>query len=456
VANTRFAAAIEADRDVVPREFERGSQPPPPVANSRFAAAAAAAMAEQEDRPYRRRNPYDNDDRYHRGGGPPPVQTNSRFAAAAARAEEESMEYEQRRRDRDFGDRRGGGGGGGGGGDWRDDRGPPPIQQNSRFAAAVAADADYMDKDERERRRLDREELRASRGSGGGIRDRDRDSYHDRRANLPTGPRGDDYGRGDDFEELERRAQQEKSRVADVLKAKAPPPTENILNFPTSRPAATAASSELEANVLKVPEKPSKSQQDKIPISPKKEGKESINASPSKKETPPPPTNVKSDEVMAEFIRGSRLGDDLKEWTEQNRASLPPIETLVFELLNEREKLNPDPECAWAKPDQFGAALLALVEDDVVAQMRVLWGVQLYCDKIGFPKLNGESVVQSMFRAMYKFDLADSDAFMEWKDDESDAYSKGKLNAVIQTVDWFNWLEADDDEDEEGDDDDEE
>jgi hypothetical protein len=152
---------------------------------------------------------------------------------------------------------------------------------------------------------------------------------------------------------------------------------------------------------------------------------------------------------MAEFIGGSRLGEDLKAWTEQNRAMLPPVEALVFELLKEREKLNPDPECGWAKPDQFGAALLALVGDDAGSQARVLWGIQLYCDKIGFPKLDGETVVQSMFRAMYKFDLADSDAFAEWKDDESDERSKGKLNAVIQTVDWFNWLEAEDEDEEE-------
>jgi hypothetical protein len=55
-----------------------------------------------------------------------------------------------------------------------------------------------------------------------------------------------------------------------------------------------------------------------------------------------------------------------------------------------------------------------------------------------------------MFRAMYKCDLAESDAFAEWKEDESDEHEPGKMKAVIQTVDWFLWLEEDvDDGDEE-------
>lgn len=79
-----------------------------------------------------------------------------------------------------------------------------------------------------------------------------------------------------------------------------------------------------------------------------------------------------------------------------------------------------------------------------------LWlSLPQYCEKLGFPKLNDEYLVQSMFRAMYKFDLATDDAFTEWKDDESDEHAEGKLKAVIQTVDWFAWLEADDDEEEE-------
>jgi hypothetical protein len=68
---------------------------------------------------------------------------------------------------------------------------------------------------------------------------------------------------------------------------------------------------------------------------------------------------------------------------------------------------------------------------------------------MGFPKINDEYLVQSMYRAMYKYDLAEADAFAEWKEDESEANETGKMKALIQTVDWFLWLEEDDDEDEE-------
>lgn len=57
--------------------------------------------------------------------------------------------------------------------------------------------------------------------------------------------------------------------------------------------------------------------------------------------------------------------------------------------------------------------------------------------------------MQGMFRAMYKYDLTEPDAFDLWKDDESEDHSQGKMKAVIQTMDWFNWLEEDDEDDDE-------
>ncbi len=71
-----------------------------------------------------------------------------------------------------------------------------------------------------------------------------------------------------------------------------------------------------------------------------------------------------------------------------------------------------------------------------------------FCHEIGFPKVNNENLVQAMFRGMYKYDLADENAFDAWKEDMSAEHDKGKGKAIIQTMDWFNWLEADDEEDE--------
>ncbi len=60
--------------------------------------------------------------------------------------------------------------------------------------------------------------------------------------------------------------------------------------------------------------------------------------------------------------------------------------------------------------------------------------------------------MQAMFRGMYKFDLAEADAFDAWKEDMSPEHDNGKGKAIIQTMDWFNWLEEDEDDEEDYDD----
>ena len=445
IANSRFAAAAaraeeEEQQYHRRRDEERNNLSGPPVANSRFAAVAA------EEEQYRQRE------------APPPV-VKSRFAAAAARAEEEAHEEEQMRRERDafYGQ------------ESSDNRrmGAPP--QNSRFAAAAAADEDYVSHEERQRRmneggRFDdrdggrfggREEggRFGGRDEGGRFGGRDEGGRHGGRddggryGGRDEGGRyggrddGGRYGGRDDYDHpyggdraFDSRPPG-KSSVSDLLKPKAPAATDNVLK-PPSQPAP-----EHEANMLKVPLKPSGD------AAMAEEKVEDAKAEEPIAEPEPEPTpGVNTEELLQEFASGQKLGDELKAWCEERRGSLPQVEKLVFHLLMEREKLNPDLECAWAKPSNYGAALAMLVEDDIYSQMQVLWGVQSYCDKLGFPKLNDEYVVQAMFRNMYKYDLADVDAFMAWKEDESDEHDAGKMKSIIQTVEWFNWLEEDDEE----------
>ena len=423
MTNSRFAAAAEADRS-----YNRDDRGPPPMANSRFAAAAEAdrsynrddrgpplmassrfAAAAEADRSYNR------DDR-----GPPPM-ANSRFAAAAAMAEQDDGPRNSYR-----------------------DRDSRPLQQNSRFAAAAAADEDYVDREERERRMADRQmEDRFGgrdddgRGFGG------RDDGGGRYGGRDDGGRGyggrDEYRGGGGFrggnnDGFDSRPPQ-KSKVDNLLKPKAPPAVDNILKVPVK------ATAEQEANMLQMPVKSKKSEEEEAPATKVVEpaAPEPVAVAPA----------VDVEEMLDEFASGNKLGDDLKAWCEERRTTLPPVEKLVFHMLQEREKLNPDVECGWADASKYGAALTALIGDDIYQQMQVLWGVQFYCDKLGFPKLNDEYVVQAMFRSMYKFDLAGDEAFAEWKEDESDEHVEGKMKAIIQTVDWFNWLEEDDEEEEE-------
>ena len=305
-------------------------------------------------------------------------------------------------------------------------RGPrgPPAAQNSRFAAAAAADEDYVERGNRDRQDGgDRFGNRDGYGRQGG-----RDGY-DRRGDRSDYGRNDRGGYGDD--QYEKPVEPKKSSVADLLKPKARPVEDNILKVPTK---------DQEDNFLKLPTKKSDDTKEKEPTPSK--ATESVSE---------PVVDVSKaiddSEVIAEFISGKRLGEDLKSWVDGQ--VIPSVEKLVFTLLTETEKLNPDIECSWAEPTKYGAALVSLVQEDLLKQMDVLFGIQKYCDKLGFPKLNEEYVVQAMFRSMYKYDLAEDDAFLMWKEDESTQHEAGKGNAVIQTVDWFNWLEEDDDDDEE-------
>jgi eIF4-gamma/eIF5/eIF2-epsilon len=414
IANSRFAAAAEADRSYQRNSDDRG---PPPITNSRFAAAAEA------DGSGGGRSPFAREDR-----GPPPV-ANSRFAAAALRADEERIEYEERRRERDSFYN-------------RDDQRGPVSPQNSRFAAAAAADSDYVDRNDRDRGSNDRNRFNDHQSGGrfGG-------ASENRAGAGFRGAGAGDYGRNRPVEPEEPPPPQQPSRIDELLKPKKPPLEDNILKPPTK---------EHEANMLKIPDKPMSKPEETFTAAPPKQKVEVV-PSPVEVVAPVPIAAVSAqsmEELLSEFSSGGKLGDELKAWCEENKPTLPSVEKLVFRLLKDNEKLNPDPDCAWADPSKYGSALLSLVEDDLFNQMQILWAIQLYCDTLGFPKLDGESVVQSMFRAMYKFDLADGEAFTEWKEDESDVHEKGKMTAIVQTMDWFNWLEADDDE--EGEDDEEE
>ena len=417
VTNSRFAAAAEADKDYNRDRDDNRMQDrgPPPVANSRFAAAAEAdrdynrdrnenrmddrgpppvansrfAAAAEADRDYNR----DRNDNKMEDLGPPPV-ANSRFAAAA----EADRDYN---RDRDDNNNR------------MDDRGPPPVA-NSRFMNAVAADQDYHDE----------KNARNERDNNRQNDDRYDDRYDDQRGNGGGGRYDGGGGRYDEQPRPQSYDEPQKSSVADLLKPKARPMEENILKVPTK---------DHSDNFLKAPSK----------VKPKPVAEKS-------KSAPSAPTPVKvvdDSDILAEFASGNKLGTDLQAWVE-SLPVVPSVERLVFHLLTETEKSTPDLECGWAESTKYGAALVSLVEDDLLKQKEILFAVQKYSQSLGMPKLDDEYVVQAMFRAMYKFDLADDETFTLWKEDESPEHEAGKLKAVIQTVDWFNWLEEEDDDEE--------
>ena len=474
VKNSRFAAAAEAYDAERAERAERGPprdfDGPPEPTNSRFAAAADFDRASRPPPP-------------PRDMGPPPMQQNSRFAAAAAEFEVE-REREQEERAQRFaerGDMMGGGPPGG-----RYGRGPPgrmdegpPMPQNSRFAAAVAADEDYVPADRRaEREREEAEE----RGFGGGDReggrfggaggfggDRDerggggfggdRGGYSDRRGG-PGGAYGDRRGgyggrggygnrddRGPELPTGPAAARFEAPReefVVPALKNKKKEP--EVALPPVEAPLTLPGETEEEARARI--EKKKREDEEKAAEEEKKAKEAAAAAEAAEKKAAEAAAKAAAAEgdILAEFASGNKQGEDLKSWCEEQGTLLPSVEKLVFHLLVETQSKNPDPDCGWADPAKYGTALVGLVGEDVGVMMQVLWGIQKFCDKEGFPKIGEEYLVQAMFRSMYKFDLADDEAFDFWKEDESDEHSTGKMKAVIQTMDWFAWLEEEDEE----------
>ena len=81
-------------------------------------------------------------------------------------------------------------------------------------------------------------------------------------------------------------------------------------------------------------------------------------------------------DLLSAFVSSDKKGDDLKDWCEEQGTLLPSVQKLVFSLLMHSEKKHPNPECPWAEPDQFGSALVSLVEDNTNGQVQVLWGIQ--------------------------------------------------------------------------------
>lgn len=419
------------------RRAERfGERGGPLVQNSRFSKAIEAD--EDYVRPEDRRRGGDRDgrgDRFDNQG--PPVVQNSRFAAAAAEMEaereEEMRQREERRMNRPPRD------------EFMD--GPPPVPTNSRFAAAAA---DYevereRENREREERRTERQRQWEERQSQRGDRYGDRDGG-DRGFGGRMGRRGPEVDQ-DPFPPL---GQSKTVFIKPELPAHLQPkkkeePVLPAVEAPLALPGEDeeAARARIEKKRREEEEKKAAEEASAAEAAAKQAAEEAAAAEAAKKAA------EVEDDLLEAFVNGGKSGEDLKSWCEEQGQILPSVEKLVFHLLMTTQKDDPNPECPWAEPANYGAALASLVADNLAGMMEVLFAIQRFCLEIGFPKSGDEGLVQAMFRNMYKFDLADDEAFSEWKEDESPERDAGKGKTIIQTMDWFNWLEEDDDSEEE-------
>lgn len=104
----------------------------------------------------------------------------------------------------------------------------------------------------------------------------------------------------------------------------------------------------------------------------------------------------------------------------------------------------------WTAPNEYGLVLTVFMQETpaAVAALNVL---QAAIHGLGFPK----GLIEAVFHHMYDNDIAEQDAFIEWRDNVDDSVP-GKLDALRQLNRWFEWLEEDDDESEADSDEDDE
>ena len=204
-------------------------------------------------------------------------------------------------------------------------------------------------------------------GRGGGDRDRNGgggwgDSGGNDVRGLPRGPRGsggDDYG-GPSAAEILAPKKREEEKILQPVAAPLALPGED-------EAAAKARIEKKKREVEERAEEERKAAEEAARIKAEAETKAAKEA-----------TKAASMEgtMLAAFASGDKLGPDLAAWCAQQESVLPSVEKLVYHLLTEVEKKNPDKECSWALTEKYGAALVSLVEDNILGQMQVLWGIQ--------------------------------------------------------------------------------
>jgi len=144
--------------------------------------------------------------------------------------------------------------------------------------------------------------------------------------------------------------------------------------------------------------------------------------------------------IVDQFSSGNVLGADLALWCKRRKATLPSVEKLTLSILQKYGMKNMN-DCSWAKPSEYGKALHELTKDDITKQVEILWAIQEYCSILGFPKTKsgGEFLIDELFKCMYEFCLVSPNAFFAWSNDNT-SRPIGKTSAVVQTLEWFQWL----------------
>lgn len=105
----------------------------------------------------------------------------------------------------------------------------------------------------------------------------------------------------------------------------------------------------------------------------------------------------------------------------------------------------------WCSKSEYGECISKMLHQNTRMQVRTLHAIQTHCNQHKFPKItvkdSKRNFIEVLFQLLYQYDIIDTNGFLSWKDDESDI--PGKINALLQTNSFFEFLNEDDDADEE-------
>ncbi|KAL1505220.1 hypothetical protein ABEB36_004834 [Hypothenemus hampei] len=97
--------------------------------------------------------------------------------------------------------------------------------------------------------------------------------------------------------------------------------------------------------------------------------------------------------------------------------------------------------------ERYQPILHAFLRDKSSLQLVAVYSLQMHFYAQNFPR----GQLLRWFVAMYDLEIIDEEAFLNWKEDVTDAYP-GKGHALFQVNHWLTWLQEAESEDEEGDD----
>lgn len=93
---------------------------------------------------------------------------------------------------------------------------------------------------------------------------------------------------------------------------------------------------------------------------------------------------------------------------------------------------------------RYKIVLQHFLHERVDLQVTAVYSLQAHCHVLGFPK----GLLLRWFMALYDLEVVEEEAFLQWKEDLTDAYP-GKGQALFQVNQWLTWLQEAESEDDE-------